>query len=134
MHSVDSAKVVGRLGSAARAAGRVLTCLVQVSLDAPGSGAGRAGVEGSAVFELADTIASADGLRLGGLMGVAPIDEPPEPAFGRLASIWAELRRAHPDASMLSAGMSNDFEAAIGAGATHVRVGSAVMGARPRLG
>jgi pyridoxal phosphate enzyme (YggS family) len=134
VHSVDSAKLVRRLGTAAQAAGRVLTCLVQVSLDEPGAGEGRAGVAVAEIPAIADAIAAADGLALGGLMGVAPLGQPPEPAFDRLATAWVEMRRDHPEASMLSAGMSNDFEAAIRAGATHVRVGSAVMGARPRLG
>jgi uncharacterized pyridoxal phosphate-containing UPF0001 family protein len=64
---------------------------------------------------------------------VAPLGAPPEPAFERLAAIAAELRGAHPDAVSLSAGMSGDLEAAITAGATHVRIGTALLGGRPQL-
>jgi uncharacterized pyridoxal phosphate-containing UPF0001 family protein len=66
-------------------------------------------------------------------MAVAPLDEDPRAAFARLGSIRQELVADRPDATWLSAGMSNDFEAAIEAGATHVRVGSAILGARPTI-
>ncbi|MGA8245749.1 MAG: YggS family pyridoxal phosphate-dependent enzyme, partial [Nocardioides sp.] len=72
-------------------------------------------------------------LRLRGLMAVAPPDEDPVRAFARLAAVAASFTRDHPEATWLSAGMSGDLEAAIGAGATHVRVGSAILGARPTI-
>ena len=83
--------------------------------------------------EAAARVAGQDGLRLRGLMAVAPLGEDPEAAFGRLAGIAAELRHEHPGATWLSAGMSGDLEPAIRHGATHVRVGSAVLGSRPRF-
>jgi uncharacterized pyridoxal phosphate-containing UPF0001 family protein len=67
------------------------------------------------------------------VMGVAPLGEDPEPAFARLAEVAARLRSAHPGADMVSAGMSGDLEAAVRHGATHVRVGTAVLGKRPPL-
>ena len=70
-------------------------------------------------------------LRLRGLMAVAPLGEDPEPAYARLAAIRREFVATHPDATWLSAGMSDDLEAAVGAGATHVRLGTAVLGPRP---
>jgi len=70
---------------------------------------------------------------LRGLMAVAPLGRAPVPAFTRLAGMGADLRAGHPDASWLSAGMSEDLEAAVQAGATHVRVGSAILGRRPPL-
>ena len=72
-------------------------------------------------------------LRLRGLMAVAPLDEDPRTAFARLAQIRAQFVRERPGATWLSAGMSSDLEAAIEAGATHVRVGSAILGARPHI-
>jgi hypothetical protein len=66
-------------------------------------------------------------------MAVAPLGEPPEPAFARLAEIAGQLRGAHPEAVSLSAGMSGDLEAAVAVGATHVRIGSALLGGRPLL-
>jgi uncharacterized pyridoxal phosphate-containing UPF0001 family protein len=86
------------------------------------------------VDELAEAIASSQALTLAGVMGVAPLEEDPLPAFERLAGVAAELRRSHPEAGAISAGMSGDFEAAVACGATHVRVGSAVLGQRPSVG
>ena len=75
----------------------------------------------------------AEGLRLRGVMAVAPLGEDPAPAFARLADVAAGVRPAAPDATWISAGMSGDLEAAVERGATHVRVGSAVLGTRPAV-
>ena len=75
----------------------------------------------------------AEGLRLRGLMAVAPLGEDPAAAFARLAEVRTDLLAQHPDATWLSAGMSGDLEEAIRAGATHVRVGSAILGPRPTI-
>jgi uncharacterized pyridoxal phosphate-containing UPF0001 family protein len=79
-------------------------------------------------------IAASEALRLGGVMAIAPLTWRPEDAFARLAEIAAGLRAAHPGATAISAGMSADLEPAIRYGATHVRIGSALLGKRPRLG
>ena len=128
IHSVDRPRLVTALGAAARKAGRTLTCLVQVSLDgAPGRG----GVIAGNVPLIADAVAREAGLELGGVMAVAPQGADPLDAFSRLAEVAAGVRAAHPGAAMISAGMSSDLEAAISAGATHVRVGTALLGGRP---
>lgn len=134
VHSVDSVRLAHRLGTSAIAHDRVVTCLLQVSLDPPGQGQGRSGVLPDELPELADAVADTDGLRLGGLMGIAPLGGSARPAFELLARCWHELRAQHPDADILSAGMSGDFPEAIRAGATHLRIGSAVVGERPTLG
>jgi len=72
-------------------------------------------------------------LRLRGLMAVAPLGEDPAAAYARLAEIRGEFVDTHPDATWLSAGMSGDLEEAVRAGATHVRVGSAILGPRPSI-
>jgi uncharacterized pyridoxal phosphate-containing UPF0001 family protein len=72
-------------------------------------------------------------LRLRGLMAIAPPHDDPGEAFARLAAIAASFTGGYPEATWLSAGMSSDLEVAIGAGATHVRVGSAILGARPAI-
>ena len=128
IHSVDRPRLVTALGAAARKAGRRLTCLVQVSLDgAPGRG----GVTAADVPLIADAVAREAGLELGGVMAVAPQGADPLDAFRRLAEVAAGVRAAHPGATVISAGMSGDLEAAISAGATHVRVGTALLGGRP---
>lgn len=139
VHSVDRSRLVRSLEGAAERTGRELGCLIQVALDAESGQRGeRGGAAPADVDELADELAKAQGLRLDGVMTVAPLAGPyagsPSEAFGRLREISTRLRTAHPAAKMVSAGMSSDLEEAVAAGATHVRVGSAVLGQRPRLG
>jgi uncharacterized pyridoxal phosphate-containing UPF0001 family protein len=128
VHSVDRVELVQPLAIAARAAGRSLTALVQVDLaDEPVPG--RGGADPADVGDLAAAVAAA-GLLLGGVMAVAPLDTDPDPAFARLAEVAAAIRAAHPAATMVSAGMTGDLEAAVRHGATHVRVGTALLGRR----
>ncbi|MFE2388481.1 YggS family pyridoxal phosphate-dependent enzyme [Streptomyces althioticus] len=139
VQSVDRARLVSVLSKEAVRAGREVGCLIQVALDAGADGRGeRGGVAPSGVAELADLVAGAEGLRLDGLMTVAPLAGEyagrQQAAFERLMDLSTDLRRTHPAANMVSAGMSADLEQAVAAGATHVRVGSAVLGVRPRLG
>ncbi|RPE44665.1 hypothetical protein EDD90_7916 [Streptomyces sp. Ag109_O5-1] len=139
VQSVDRSKLVEALSKEAVRAGREVGCLLQVALDAGASGRGeRGGVAPGGIEELADLVAGSPGLRLDGLMTVAPLTGEyagrQRAAFGRLMDLSTGLRRAHPAANMVSAGMSADLEEAVAAGATHVRVGTAVLGVRPRLG
>ena len=139
VQSVDRSKLVTALSKEAVRAGRELGCLLQVALDAGESGRGeRGGVGPGGIGELAGLVAEATGLRLDGLMTVAPLTGEYAgrelAAFERLMDLSTDLRRSHPAATMVSAGMSADLEEAVAAGATHVRVGTAVLGVRPRLG
>ena len=106
--------------------------LLQVSLDPPGADH-RSGAAPDDLAGLAERVQEAGLLRLRGLMAVAPLGEDQATAFARLAQVHADLVRDHPDATVLSAGMSGDLEAAVARGATHVRVGSAVLGPRPAV-
>ncbi|MFD8750937.1 YggS family pyridoxal phosphate-dependent enzyme [Kitasatospora sp. NPDC059577] len=139
VHSVDRLRLVESLSAAVLKSERPdLGCLVQVALDKEhGEGAHRAGVAPEDIAQLADAIADTPGLRLDGVMTVAPLAGPlasdPARAFDRLAEIATAVRTAHPAATMVSAGMSGDLEQAIAAGATHVRVGTAVLGVRSPL-
>lgn len=130
VESVDRAKLLTPLARGAVERGRPLDVLIQVSLDPPGR-EHRAGVAPADLPALADAVAEAEGLRLRGLMAVAPLGEPAGPAFARLAGLRADLLTVHPEAEVLSAGMSGDLEEAVEHGATHVRIGSAVLGSRP---
>ncbi|QHC21649.1 YggS family pyridoxal phosphate-dependent enzyme [Streptomyces sp. GS7] len=143
IQSIDRLRLVTALSREAVRAERELGCLIQVALDAePGRArrdtADRGGVPPEGVAELGDAIAAAQGLRLDGVMTVAPLAGPYAgrqlAAFERLVEISSDLRATHPAANMVSAGMSADLEDAVAAGATHVRVGTAVLGVRPRLG
>ncbi|MFF0193635.1 YggS family pyridoxal phosphate-dependent enzyme [Streptomyces anulatus] len=139
VQSVDRTKLVTALSAAAVRGERELGCLIQVALDAESGERGeRGGVAPDGVEELAAAIGAAPGLRLDGLMTVAPLAGEyagrQRAAFDRLMEISSRLRAGHPAANMVSAGMSGDLEDAVAAGATHVRVGTAVLGVRPRLG
>ena len=131
IHSVDRESLVAALART----GRPLRCLVQVALsDDDGVIAPRGGVVPDGVLPLADLIAETPGLQLGGVMAVAPLGADPDRAFEQLAGIAERLRASHPDATWVSAGMSEDMAAAIRHGATHVRVGRALLGERATAG
>ncbi|MBF6330156.1 YggS family pyridoxal phosphate-dependent enzyme [Nocardia transvalensis] len=134
VHSVDSERLATALDAgvgAARDAGErdvPLQVLIQVSLDRD---PGRGGVAPADLPALAAHVAESANLQLAGLMAIPPLDVDPEPEFARLATLHERLLAEHPQARELSAGMSGDLEAAIRHGSTCVRVGTALMGARP---
>ncbi|EMY36187.1 hypothetical protein D477_000415 [Arthrobacter crystallopoietes BAB-32] len=149
VHSVDRLSLVKALSKAMaaeqerRAADGAgprpdLQVLIQVDLEnrpehGEAGGSRRGGAAPVEIGRLADAVAEAPGLELGGLMAVAPLGADPAEAFARLMEYSAQLRRAYPHAAIVSAGMSQDLEAAVAAGATHLRVGSDVLGPRPRV-
>lgn len=132
VESLDRPKLVRGLDRGAAERGSPLDVLVQVSLDPPGA-EHRAGAAPDDVPALAAAVEAAEHLRLRGLMAVAPLGEDPAAAFDRLARVRERLLADHPHADRLSAGMSGDLEQAVAAGATHVRVGSAILGSRPAV-
>jgi pyridoxal phosphate enzyme (YggS family) len=132
VESVDRAKLVGGLQRGAHDRDTPVDVLLQVSLDPPGA-SGRSGADPADLDALASAVDDAGALRLRGLMAVAPLGEDPAMAFERLAGVHREFVATHPAAADLSAGMSGDLEHAVRIGATHVRVGSAVLGSRPSV-
>lgn len=137
VHSVDRPALVSALDKGAGKAGRRLGCLVEVDLTEGAEG--RGGVAPEDALDLADMIAATAHLDLGGVMGVAPLDDADQrgasrAGFARLAGVAEAISARHPQASVISAGMSEDLEEAVAAGATHLRVGSAILGSRPVLG
>lgn len=133
VHSVDRVRLVTALDEACRQRDRTLRCLLQVRLDAPDGTpqpARRGGVVPESVAELADRVAGSETLRLAGVMAVAPHRADPRPAFDQLRQVSERLRAQYPEASWISAGMSDDLEVAIEFGATHVRVGRGILGER----
>lgn len=140
VHSVDRTRLAHTIGERSRATNRELTALVQVNLD-PDAVVGTLGPRGGChpqdLAEVADAIAEHEGLRLGGIMALAPPPDarvPPEVSFARLGALAQRLRAEHPTATMVSAGMSTDLEAAVEHGATHLRIGTALLGDRPAGG
>lgn len=130
VHSVDRVGLVRALAAAAADREQPLPVLMQVSVDGDPS---RGGVSAADLPELADAVVAQESLRLRGVMAVAPLGWRPERAFGELAGIAERLRADHPDATIVSAGMSGDLEEAVRCGATHLRVGSALLGKRDPL-
>ncbi|GAB3597934.1 YggS family pyridoxal phosphate-dependent enzyme [Angustibacter peucedani] len=133
VHSVDRERLVTALDHGAERAGRTLDVLLQVDLEPGGGADARGGARPGDVAAVAEAVAAASALRLRGVMAVAPRGADPREAFERLAQVAERLRADHPDATWVSAGMSGDLEAAVACGATHLRVGSAVLGSRPSL-
>lgn len=152
VHSVDRAPLVTALGKALATRrtepatdtdstdpATTLACFVQVDLStgdsraATISGHQRGGAAPSDVVDLGRLVDATEGLSLAGVMAVAPLGRDPSVAFGELAKISATLSREFPAATGISAGMSGDLEAAVAAGATHLRIGSQVLGERPPL-
>ncbi|MEW2460214.1 YggS family pyridoxal phosphate-dependent enzyme [Microbacterium sp. K41] len=130
VHSVDRDRFADALHRAADG-DDVLDVLVQINLtDDPGRG----GVAPDAATALAEHVLSLPSLRLRGVMAVAPLDEEPASAFARLRGIADGIRTIEPTATWISAGMTGDFVEAIAAGATHLRIGSAITGPRPDRG
>jgi pyridoxal phosphate enzyme (YggS family) len=133
VHSVDRLRLVRALDHAAGDADRRIAVLLQVSLDQPTGRQDRGGVAPEGVADLAASVAATESLDLRGVMGVAPPGMPSGPAFARLAEVSTSLRSAYPEAAWISAGMTHDHLEAIRHGATHVRIGSALLGNRPPL-
>lgn len=127
VHSIDRPHLVDALAAAAQRSTREIACLVQVSLD---NRPARGGAEPPDVPGIAARVAGTARLRLAGVMAIAPLDSPARTAFGRLAAVAATVRTEFPGASVISAGMSGDLDDAIACGATHVRVGTALLGSR----
>jgi pyridoxal phosphate enzyme (YggS family) len=131
VHSVDRARLVRALGLAARRAERVIDCLVEVSLDGDPA---RGGAPAGEVPALAEALEAESALVLRGVMAIAPLDLAPAAAFARLLDSASAVRAVRPSATVISAGMSGDLEAAVEAGATHLRIGTALLGdRRPRV-
>ncbi len=130
VESVDSVRLAEALGRAAVGRESPLEVLIQVSLDGDPA---RGGVTGDDLWRVSDAVTSSEGLRLGGLMAVAPLGEDPGAAFARLAVIAGQMASRHPGSTTVSAGMSGDLEAAVRYGATHVRIGTSLLGMRNSL-
>jgi pyridoxal phosphate enzyme (YggS family) len=132
IHSVDRFKLANRLSRDAQAAGRVMDVLLEVNISGEASKHGFAPGE---VLEAAPVLAGLPGIRVQGLMTMAPLEAAPEatrPVFRGLCQLRDELAAVCPQIEWrhLSMGMTNDFEVAVEEGATLVRVGSAIFGPR----
>jgi pyridoxal phosphate enzyme (YggS family) len=123
LHSIDDVTHARKLDSLVS----MVDVFVQVSLD---NLPNRGGVLPNLLPEFLDEVSAFPHLNIRGLMAVAPLGEEPVTAFQRLKELSDQVVKVHPKAWEISAGMSNDFEAAISQGATHIRIGSQILGVR----
>ena len=123
LHSIDDISHARKLNSLVAEK----DVFVQVSLD---NLPNRGGVLPNLLPDFLEEISALANLNLRGLMAVAPLGEEPARAFSRLKELSDQVVRVHPKAHEISAGMSNDFEAAVAQGATHIRIGSQILGVR----
>lgn len=124
IHSVDRPALVAALETN----GPAIDCFIQFNLTAD---PGRGGVDSEGLEPLVEQVLVTPGLNLIGVMAVAPLSEEPRAAFARLRLVSDRVRLLAPGARSISAGMSQDFAAAIAEGATHLRIGTAITGNRP---
>lgn len=130
IQTIDSVRYVELISKAA--GNRTLEVFIQVSLelDRDHSNPERAGADPLEINKIADAILATSNLKLQGLMAVAPLGEDPDCAFNRLQKIHRDFIAKYPNSPYLSAGMSGDFKSAIAHGATHIRIGSQILGSR----
>jgi hypothetical protein len=124
IHSLDSTEHALKLGQRAV---RPMKVFLQLSLDGDPE---RGGVVESELAALAEVVLAAPNLTLAGLMCVPPVSAIPAEAFSQIYSVHQRFLRDFPNSQSLSTGMSGDFEVAIDHGATHIRVGSSILGSR----
>jgi pyridoxal phosphate enzyme (YggS family) len=129
IHSVDQFKYAQIISEQPNP--KPMQIFIQVSLDQPPES--RGGVDPAKLTELANQISSLANIKILGLMAVGPVDQAVEPAFARLQQIQASFLSQFKDAVFLSSGMSGDYEMAISYGATHLRIGSSILGIRPPI-
>jgi pyridoxal phosphate enzyme (YggS family) len=128
IHSLDRESLLVELQKRTVGRAKALGVFIQVNLTEDPA---RGGVRVQDLDGFATKVLESEGLRLEGLMGVGGLDKDPEIEFDRLAKLSTKLQGIAPEAKSLSMGMSSDFEVAIGYGATHLRIGTAITGKRP---
>lgn len=129
VHSLDRIELVTAFAKALADSQRKLGVFIQVSLDEEFI-PGRGGLPATELPKLAESILAIPQLELLGVMGVAPLAGAPEAAFARLRDSSTQLQKIAQTANLISAGMSSDYEIALNYGATHLRIGSAILGLR----
>lgn len=131
IHSVDRESLVTALRHDTGTNEQTTECFLQLNLT---QDPGRGGVDPAGLLPLAELVLTTRGLRLRGVMAIAPLGEEARPAFARVRAASAALQTIAPDATAISAGMSGDYREAILEGATHLRIGTAITGNRPLAG
>ncbi len=130
IHSLDSTQHAKKISELANSSGKVQNVFIQVNLDDDLRGANRSGVAPEQLLRFVEEIAALNSISIVGLMGVGPLGRDPRPGFELLQKLSQKLQEVVPAARFISAGMSNDYQIAIECGATHIRLGSSILGSR----
>lgn len=130
IHSLDSKEHARKISDYARNAGKVQSIFIQINLDANNRRENRSGIDPAEITSFAEEISELESISIVGVMGVGPLGEDPRPSFELLYESSQELQKINPGASKISAGMSDDYRIAIQFGATHIRLGSSILGSR----
>ena len=130
IHSLDEVSHAEKISTLALEMNKKQNCFIQINLDSDQRNETRSGIERSELTRFFDQISPFSGINIVGVMGVGPLNSDPRPAFAELQSASHELQKAAPRATFISGGMSGDFHIALEYGATHVRIGSSILGSR----
>jgi len=130
IHSLDEVSHAEKISTLALEMNKKQNCFIQINLDSDQRNETRSGIERSELTRFVDQISQFSGINIVGVMGVGPLNGDPRPAFVELQSASHELQKVVPGATFISGGMSGDFHIALEYGATHVRIGSSILGSR----
>ena len=130
IHSLDELRHAEKISTIADDMKKKQNCFIQVNLDRDGANENRSGIRPAELSRFADGISAFSGINIVGVMGVGPLHSDPRPAFAELQSASQELQKVVPQATYISGGMSGDFRIALEFGATHIRIGSSILGSR----
>ncbi len=130
IHSLDEVSHAEKISTLALEMNKKQNCFIQINLDSDQRNDTRSGIERSELTRFVDHISQFSGINIVGVMGVGPLNSDPRPAFVELQSASHELEKVVPGATFISGGMSGDFHIALEYGATHVRIGSSILGSR----
>ena len=130
IHSLDDVHHARKISTIALDMKKKQNCFIQINLDSDQKSETRSGIKRSELMRFLDETSHLPGINIVGVMGVGPLNTDPRPAFAELQSASHELQKVAPGATFISGGMSGDFRIAMEYGATHVRIGSSILGSR----
>lgn len=131
IHSLDDTSHAAKVSTLAKELDKTQNCFIQVNLDGESKAEShRSGIPIKELSAFANSVVEMTGITVVGVMGVAPLHADPRPAFEELHRASQILQKSIPTATFISGGMSGDFEIALEYGATHIRIGSSILGSR----
>ena len=133
IHSLDELRHASKISELALEMGKKQSCFIQVNLDPEELAkqeSNRSGIRAEQFKAFSESLLKLAGVEIVGVMGVAPLNEDPRPGFETLRNLSQELLKVAPNAGFISSGMSGDYQIAMEYGATHIRLGSSILGPR----